>query len=196
MANRNNNGQFIRRNFGSVIMIAIAALLIFSPAAKGWVMRQMLRTGFFNAHIDKANTVAPAVADFSLNLKDGRTVNISALRGKVVFLNFWASWCPPCRAEFPGLVTLYSHFKNNPKVVFLFIDEDDELSTGERFVRQQNYGLPLAMRAGNVPSAIYKGTLPTTVIVDKTGKISFHHEGFAGYDGAEFTNQLEQLIKE
>ncbi len=187
--------QYVRNNYGFIMMLGVIALLIFNPAAKAWVMQQLLRTGIFNAQLTTKAAGTSSVQDFSVGFKDGKTVHITSLRGKVVFINFWASWCPPCRAEFPGMVKLYQHFKNNDDVVFLFIDEDNNLSTGERFLLKENYDLPIAIEAGDVPSAIYNGSLPTTAIIDKSGKLIFHHEGFAGYGGDEFIGQLEELVK-
>ncbi|PTQ97850.1 thiol-disulfide isomerase/thioredoxin [Mucilaginibacter yixingensis] len=188
--------QIVRQNIGTIMMVALAALLLFSPDCKAWVLRQLLRTGLFNAHLSATTADTNVVQNFSISLKNGNTVNIASLHGKVIFLNFWASWCPPCRAEFPGIAQLYNRFKNDGRVVFLFIDEDNDINAGEQFLRQEKYDLPLARRDGKIPATVYNGSLPTTAIIDKTGKLRFNHEGFAGYNSPEFINQLNQLIKE
>ncbi|WP_276088096.1 TlpA disulfide reductase family protein [Pedobacter sp. JY14-1] len=193
---RTTAGQWLRNHWGSVILIIFIALMVFSPASKAWVMQQLLRTGLFNAHVADTERKAGPGVDFSLGLKDGRTIRMSSLKGKVVFINFWASWCPPCRAEFPGMIKLYNRFKDDDRIIFLFVNEDDNLQTAEEYLNRENYQLPLALNQGGIPSAIYSGNLPTTIVLDKTGQLRYRHEGFAAYDSPEFMAQLEHLVKE
>jgi len=193
---RTTAGQWLRNHWGSVILIVFIALMIFSPASKTWVMQQLLRTGLFNAHVVDTERKAGPGVDFSLGLKDGRTIHMYSLKGKVVFINFWASWCPPCRAEFPGMIKLYNRFKDDDRIIFLFVNEDDNLHTAEEYLNRENYQLHLALNQGGIPSAIYSGNLPTTIVLDKNGQLRYRHEGFAAYDSPEFMAQLEHLVKE
>ncbi len=193
---RTTAGQWLRNHWGSVILFVFIALMVFSPASKAWVMQQLLRTGLFNAHVVDTERKAGPGVDFSLGLKDGRTIRMSSLKGKVVFINFWASWCPPCRAEFPGMIKLYNRFKDDDRIIFLFVNEDDNLQTAEEYLNRENYQLPLALNQDGIPSAIYSGNLPTTIVLNKTGQLRYRHEGFAAYDSPEFMAQLEHLVKE
>jgi len=118
------------------------------------------------------------------------------LRGKVVFINFWASWCPPCRAEFPSIETLYTRFKNHPDIFFLMINKDSDPSAAHNYLEKEKYSVPFYQTNDNVPGEVYSGSLPTTVVLDKAGKIRFHHEGFANYGTGQFVKQIEELIKE
>src|SRR5690606_33926308 len=110
------------------------------------------------------------------------------------FINFWASWCPPCRAEFPSIVSLYNKYKNNPNFIFLTINEDDDLAVASTYLKSQGYSVPFYQ--ARVPKEIFSGTLPTTIILDKNGKIRLRHEGLAKYDSEKFTRQLEALLQE
>jgi hypothetical protein len=76
------------------------------------------------------------------------------------------------------------------------VNEDGNLSAAKAFLEKENYMLSLFRTHGNVPEVIYTGTLPTTVVLDKTGKIRYHHAGFANYGSVAFVNQIEKLIKE
>lgn len=114
----------------------------------------------------------------------------------MVFINFWASWCPPCRAEFPSIEILYSKFKDNPEVFFLTVNEDSDLSTAKAYLNKEKFSVPLFITNGNVPIEIYSGSLPTTVVLDKTGKIRYNETGFANYASGKFVKQMEELIKE
>lgn len=113
-----------------------------------------------------------------------------------MFINFWASWCPPCRAEFTSIETLYTKFKDNPDIFFLTINEDNDLATGKAHLDKEKFSVPLYQYNGNVPAEIYFGALPTTVVLDKSGKIRFHHTGFANYGAEKYVNQITALIAE
>ena len=111
-------------------------------------------------------------------------------------INFWASWCPPCRAEFPSVETLYTRFRDNPDVFFLTINEDNDLATGRMYLDKEKYSVPIYQSHGNVPVELYAGTLPTTIVLDKNGEIRYHHSGFANYGANEFIKQIEELANE
>lgn len=190
--------QFIRKNGFSILMAIAIVIMVISPNAKSLVLRQFMRTGLFNASIDEksSNTSDLSTIDFDFEDNNGNIQSTISLRGQVVFINFWASWCPPCRAEFPSIEMLYSKFKNNPDIFFLTINEDNDISAAHDYLKKEKYSIPFYKRKGNVPDAIYAGTLPTTIVLDKNGKVRFHHEGFANYGAEKFVKQIEELIKE
>tara|TARA_R110000868_G_scaffold296012_1_gene556255 strand:- start:2006 stop:2629 length:624 start_codon:yes stop_codon:yes gene_type:complete len=190
--------QYIKKNAFTIVMVIIVGIMFFSPDAKSFVLRQLMATGLFNASMDKKDTAnaSQAKMDFDFTDEKGNVQNTASLRGKVVFINFWASWCPPCRAEFPSIETLYSKFKNNPDIFFLPLNEDSELSLGKEYLDKERYSLPIYKTSGNIPGEIFSGALPTTVVLDKNGKVRFHHTGFANYASGQFVKQIEELIKE
>ena len=180
-------------------MIVFIGIMFVSPDAKSWVLRQLMVTGIFNANIPEKRTIINGVSDVDFNFADetGNIQSTSALRGKVVFINFWASWCPPCRAEFPSIERLYSRFKNNPNVFFLTINEDDDLVKAKAYLNKEKYTIPLYTSRGHVvPKEVYSGALPTTVVLDKNGNIRLHHTGLANYASNKFIKQIEELISE
>lgn len=190
--------QFLRKNGFSVLMGIAIVLMLVSPDVKSFVLRQLMRTGLFNASIEdkRSATSDLSAVDFDFTDHNGNVQNTSSLRGKVVFINFWASWCPPCRAEFPSIEKLYSKFKNNPNVFFLMINEDSDPAAADGYLQKEKYSVPFYKSRGNVPSEIYTGALPTTIVLDKKGKVRFKHEGFADYGTEKFVKQIEELIKE
>ncbi|MFC7526694.1 TlpA family protein disulfide reductase [Parapedobacter sp. GCM10030251] len=168
-----------------------------NPDAKSFVLRQLMATGLFNASIDKKDSDAVSKAvDFNFVDEKGNVQNTSSLRGKIVFINFWASWCPPCRAEFPSIEKLYTQFKDNPDVFFLTINEDSNPVAGKAYLHKEKFSISMYRSNGRVPSEIYAGTLPTTIVLNKNGEISFHHKGFANYASSKFIKQIEELSNE
>lgn len=186
------NKTFLRKA-GNFLFVGLLLLLLFNPSAKGWVLRQLMNIGLFKAEIRKE---APAtnLESFSFRDEKGNTTSTANLKGKVVFINFWATWCPPCLAEMPALNDLYNQLKGDDQFVFLFLNEDDNLSKAAAYLQSNGFAMPLVSTAGSVPSAIYTGTLPTTVILNKEGKIVYKHEGLANYNSIEFINQLKALL--
>lgn len=181
-----------------MLMGAFIVLMLVSPDAKAWVLRQLMTTGIFNAKIDEKNASVTdrRVIDFEFTDDQGNVHHTASLRGKVVFINFWASWCPPCRAEFPSIQALYSRFKDNPGIFFLMINEDNDLAAAKTYLEKENLSVPFFKARHPVPGEIYTGTLPTTVVLDKNGQARFRHEGFASYQSEKFIKQIEELMLE
>jgi len=130
------------------------------------------------------------VADFTLTDLNGRTVSSADLRGKVVFVNFWATWCPPCRAESPDLIKLQDKYRD--KLVVLGISED-EIPPEEvkAFVSEQKMNYLVAMTTPAL-SKIFRGVsaLPTTFMIDRDGKLQQRHVGMLNPERTELEAQV------
>jgi len=183
----------IKKNWGSILFYAVILIFIFSPTAKALLLRGIISTGLFKAEIkkDQPQNVSAAPA-FSFNDANGNIITSTSLKGKVVFINFWASWCPPCRAEMPSLNRLYKDFHKDDHFVFLFVNEDEDSKKAINYIQSNNFSIPLYNRL-SVSQEIFNGTLPTTIVLDKKGKIVLKHEGMADYDNEKFVNQLKEL---
>lgn len=136
---------WLRKNWSTTLLFAIFVLLLVSPDAKALLMRQVISTGLLNSKIDeknieKSSIETPATISESFSVKDesGQLINLSELKGKVVFINFWASWCPPCRAEFPSIQKFYEKYKGNDELVFLTINLDDNPKAGKLYLEKKN----------------------------------------------------------
>lgn len=137
-----------------------------------------------------------AVPGFTVRDLDGKSISIADLRGKVVLVNFWATWCPPCRAEIPDLIALQEKYKD--KLVVLGISED-EISPEEvkAFAVGQKMNYPVAMSTPEL-TKIFKGVaaLPTTFVIDPEGNIQQRHVGMLHADTTELETQyLSGMIK-
>jgi len=134
--------------------------------------------------------------DVSFQGVDKRTINTKDLIGKVVFINFWATWCPPCIEEMPSIQALYNKFKDNKDIVFLLVDVDADLKGAERFMRKNNLDMPLFIPNSNLPSSFLQGAIPTTVILDKRGNIDVRLEGGRDYRAPQMIKAIESLLAE
>lgn len=183
---------------GNVLFIGLVLLLLFNPGAKAWVLQRLMAVGLFKAEMktgraDGVNT-ADYIAAFQFRDAAGKFHSTADLKGKVVLINFWATWCPPCRAEMPSLHSLYSKLKNDDRIVFLFMNEDEDDLKVKSYLENNGFNMPVSTRTSNLPGEIFNGTLPTTVILDKEGRIVFRHEGLADYDNPDFMAQLRSLL--
>ena len=194
--NKEKIGNQLKKNWFSYLLYLLLALFLFSPAAKSWLLQQVVSTGLLKANIKKSgpNKNLSEASTFSFMDSDGKTATTGDLKGKVVFINFWASWCPPCRAEMPGLEDLYNELKNDDRLVFLFINEDDDKNKAINYLQKNHFTIPLYSRESDISDDLYSGTLPTTVIIDKQGKIVLKHEGMARYNSTDFIRQLKELL--
>ncbi len=184
----------IKKNWLNALILAILAILLFSPSAKSWLLEQLIKTGLFNTEIKKdAHQDVAANTDFSYADSSGIVTSTKALRGKVIFINFWASWCPPCRAEMSSLNKLYQKLSNEKEIVFLFINEDEDKRKGIDYLHKNNFSIPFYSEKGNIPNEIFGGSLPTTVVLNRDGKVVLKHEGMAGYNTDKFIQQLKGL---
>jgi len=186
---------WIRKNGVNTVLIILFILFLVNKDAKTWVMKQVVSTGLLNSKVEERPASVRSV-DFTVSNTSGKSIRTQDLKGKVVFINFLASWCPPCRAEFPSVQKLYEKYKDNPAIEFLTINLDDDANAGKNFLDKNKYTIPFLISTGNIPAEIYNGSLPTTVILDKQGSIRLHHTGMADYSKNSFYQQLEELIRE
>jgi thiol-disulfide isomerase/thioredoxin len=192
------NKAFLTKNYLNILLISFLLLMVFVPSAKAFMLRGLMEIGLFKPGTSTAAASAEMAPAANLNgilFKDisGNVVDLGKLKGKVVFLNFWATWCPPCQAEMPSIQKLYTQFQDDPDFVFLLVDADSKLPEAQQFMQKKKYSMPVYELASNIPEQLFKGTLPTTIVLDKKGRISFNEEGAANYAHKKFIAFMLQL---
>ena len=187
---------FLKKHITSILLAVFIGLMFFSPASKAFVLRAMMVTGLFNAGLDRAAVPSPTFTKISGRFVDinGVERSFEELIGKVVFINYWASWCPPCRAELPSIKALYQHFKDNPDVEFILLCEDEDKQKGIEYFDAQLSCFRFYQAISKSP--LFTGVLPLTVVLDKKGLVRYRHEGLADFNNAGFKRQLAALMEE
>lgn len=126
--------------------------------------------------------------DFSLKTSTGKTIELSKLKGKTVVVNFWATWCPPCKAEIPGFINVYKKYKSKGlEIVGISLDQGG-WSDIDPFVKKMNINYPVVL--GNEQTAQAYGNIeaiPTTFIINKEGHIVSRHVGYMDEENFEKT---------
>ena len=121
-------------------------------------------------------------------------MSLSKQRGKVVFLNFWATWCPPCRAEMPSMEVLYRKLKGKD-FEMMAVSVDRSISVVQKFVEKHNLNFPVLHDKKMAVSRMY-GVYgyPTTLLIDKTGKVAFKMIGARDWTDKRVVAQIETLM--
>ena len=126
-------------------------------------------------------------------LYNATNLNLESLEGEVVFINHWATWCPPCRAEMPSLAKLYSDY--NDRVSFLFIT-NESVKEVEPYLSANNYNFPTYNPGSAIPKEINSSSLPATFILDKSGRVALQEFGAADWNSGSVRNLLDTLLEE
>lgn len=193
-----------KKNILSYIVFAIVLALIVWPTSRIFIQQQLMKVGFFQPKLEEPQQEAETFSsDAARNLtydkasfidEQKKVYNTDELKGKVLFINFWATWCPPCRAEMPSIQTLYERFKDNDKVEFLLVEIETDIEGTKKFLNDNKLSLPIVYPNSEIPSNWLSGAIPTTVILDKNGKTVIKKEGMYDYSGKEMTKFIQELI--
>ncbi|MBI5204427.1 MAG: redoxin domain-containing protein [Nitrospirae bacterium] len=127
----------------------------------------------------------------------GRTLSSSDFKGRVLFINFWATWCQPCREEMPSIEGLFKHFMDNKDFVMLTILFRDDPQTGINYLKQNRFNFPLMLDMGGQAARVYGLTgVPETYIVDKKGILREKIIGPYQWDSPDALELISRLLKE
>lgn len=127
---------------------------------------------------------------FRLLAADGSVLQLTDLKGKKIFVNIWATWCPPCRREMPSINALYKSV-DKTKVAFVMLDVDDNFEKARTYVASQQLDLPIFYPAEQLPALFNVQGIPATFIFDEKGRLLKTVNGSVDYD----TDDFRQLLK-
>lgn len=195
---------WLRKNWGEILFFGAFAVVMTTDLRQPVVstlQRGLLASGLWRATPPAAPSGLPvrfaslwAGYPYPLPLLtlDGRPANLQQFRGKAVLVNLWASWCPPCLAEMPGLQALYQK-TDTSKVAFVLISLDANPNKARALLKRKGYTLPVFFPAAPLPAPFNSPSIPSTVILTPSGRLADRHDGMADYDTPEFRAALEKL---
>lgn len=183
------------------VTIALVLILRYTGAISGisYVAQSAaMKTGLLDAATEPDNT-KPEAFNYSFTIKDlqGNVVNMEQFKGKVVFLNLWATWCGPCRAEMPSIEALYNTVeKDKVAFVMLSLDRPENFNKVVKYVKDREFTFPVYVVDRGLTEQLQVPSIPTTFVIGKDGKIQRKEVGTAKYDTPKFKQFLKALSEE
>ncbi len=169
-------------------------LLIGAYLALQWVAALLKAPGI---DVEPPENRQPFAVDFALSTLQGNTVRLADLRGQVVLLNFWATWCYPCRSEMPSLNELYRDYQHKGFEILAVASDEQGREVVAPFVKTYALTFPILLDRRNVVGArLHLQGIPTTYVVDKQGRVAGLEVGARDWNKAAFRRFLDQLLAE
>lgn len=155
----------------------------------------LLLGSLFTVAIAAREMNSPA-ADFTLKSLSGKNLKLSEYAGNVVLLNFWASWCAPCRLEMPLLNDLHNKYEKLGFVV-LGVNVEEDSNMARSYISDRPVDFPILLDNTNTVSKLYKViAMPTTVMIDRNGNMRYLHQGYKPGDEKKYKKVAKILIRE
>ena len=178
-------------------IMAIVAIALFIIPQTRTPIQVLLHKGlsYINGSslIDKEDQENVANVSWELLSETNEHFDLKDTNGKVVLINFWATWCPPCIAEMPSLQELYNDY--NDKVIFLFVTNED-FETVNTFKLKKAFNFDVYQPISAPPEVLTTRSIPKTFIIDKRGAIVVEESGAVNWNSETVRNQLDDLISE
>ncbi len=185
--------QFRKKQIVVGLFLVVILVFLFTPV--GFIVRvQVSRLLSSSAAIIKTEMHTP-LDTYQWRLVDqkGNDFNFEHKKGEVIFINFWATWCPPCVAEMPDLQKLYDNYDD--RVAFMFVANDNSERV-TKFLIKKGYNIPVYYSKTKSPNVLTSKVLPTTYIINREGRIIVSEIGFTDWNSPKIRTLLEDLIKE
>lgn len=173
-----------------LIIGLICSIYLFGYAeVVGFIQRIVLSTGIIQAEFIEEQD--QQIIDYSFQLKDeqGKVIDFNQFKGRTVFLNIWATWCPPCVAEMPDIEDLYEKMKEE-NIAFILISRDENFDKAKNFKERKGYTFPIYQEVSILPKVFESRSIPFTYVISPEGKIIAQRKGMAKYDTKSFRNLL------
>lgn len=183
--------KFNKKNISNLLFVTIL-ILFFIPNTRG--MMQIFLTRIFSFSPGIVNVEErKQVTNYDWKLRGFKTegINFNQAENKVVLVNFWATWCPPCIAEMPSLQELYNDYQD--KVVFLFITNEVDEDV-EKFMTAKSYTYPVYRSLSKVPHPFVISPIPATYLLDKKGNIIIDKTGAADWNTDKVRATIDELL--
>ena len=155
-----------------------------------------LMAGSLLSPLVMAGDMTGPAPDFTLTNREGQPVSLAELKGEVVLINFWATWCGPCRKEMPLLEDIYQRY-SRLGFTLLGVNVEEHSRDADRFLSETPVSFPILFDPANQVSQLYDvAAMPSTVLVDRNGNLRYLHHGYQdGYEDM-YREQIRELVRE
>ena len=179
-----------------VIGLFLVGILVFLFTPLGFMVRVRMSISLSSsAAIIKTEMQTPLdTYQWRLVDQEGNDFNFERKKGEVLFINFWATWCPPCVAEMPSLQKLYDDY--GEKVAFMFVVTKDNSERVTKFLKKKGYTIPVYYAKTKNPDVLTSKVLPTTYIINRDGRIIVAEIGATDWNSPKIRTLLEELLKD
>lgn len=186
--------NWLKRNWSNVVF-GILLLLLIIPQTRTPIQVFVQRLIAFSPS-ETSEEKREKLLDYDWNLYDLKNdfnKNFSESEGRVVLLNFWATWCPPCIAEMPSFQKLYNDYGSKVDFYFVTSEKPDRVY---RFVDKHSYTFPVYLQQFEAPRKLRSSALPTTYVLSKEGEMVINETGVADWNGKKIRKLLDRLLEE
>lgn len=181
---------FLKKNLVYLLALGFLVVLFLFPSVK-LKLKDML---FPVAAVENAITLTDTDYDIQLKGINVPSTNLKNLKGnKLVLLNFWGTWCPPCREEWPTIQKLYDSKKN--KVDFVLIAMQDKEEDVKKFLKDNNYTAPVYIAESPVSASVLPKVFPTTFLLDKNGRILLKEDASKDWNSKSVHTFIDTVAK-
>lgn len=178
------------------LIFYIFIILLIIPATRKPISATLIRVTMLKPRVENTGnlpSVTPLDKDFLIEDLNDDTYRLENFDNEVILLNFWATWCPPCRAEMPSLQKLYNDYGD--KIAMILVTSEEEKVVLD-YLKDFNYDLPVYFQRSTLPPSFQVRSIPTTFLIDKKGNILTEKKGAANWNSNSFRNELDQLIRQ
>jgi thiol-disulfide isomerase/thioredoxin len=189
--------SFIKLIFGALLIITILKLTDTLASVSYIANATLLKSGVFNSQPgNQTNHAESFDYNFKIKTLTGEEIDFNQFKGKVIFLNLWATWCGPCRVEMPGIQELYSE-TNKEQIVFIMLslDKDEDLQKINNYIKKNEFTFPVYQPKGYLSNQLNVSSIPTTFIINKEGKIVSKEIGTTNFNTKKFKKYLADLAR-
>ncbi len=186
--------RFLKPMLAALLIVALVQSTGLMGTASFLAQSVALSTGFLDAGTEELKSPKQFDYDFAIKDLSGAKISFKKFQGKVVFLNMWATWCGPCRAEMADIQKLYN-IVDKDKVVFIMLSIDDDKNNARvvSYISNKAFTFPVYMPSGYLPEQLQVPSIPTTFVISKDGSVVAKEVGSKNYNTDKFKKFLEDL---
>jgi thiol-disulfide isomerase/thioredoxin len=168
-------------------------IVIITPSGRIWLQTSLLQLGLFSStEVNDATQLSLASLQWKLTDLEGNTVTLEELKGEVLFINFWSTWCGPCTAEMPTLMALRE--KMQGKVTFIFAAHESP-TVIQQYLERKEWSIPVYIYDRSPGEEITAGSLPSNFIIDRRGNVVHRSSGMKKWDTSSTIELLNGLVE-